>query len=70
VDSSPLAHIAMTFIFGRRLVGEHGIRNRIERSQSSLWRKRSGPYAFKCCHTSGLGHRGMKGQIIVGPAAM
>jgi heme/copper-type cytochrome/quinol oxidase subunit 2 len=25
----------------------------------------SGTYTFKCCHTCGLGHRGMKGQIIV-----
>ena len=24
-----------------------------------------GTYAFKCCHTCGLGHRGMKGQIVV-----
>ena len=24
-----------------------------------------GTYTFKCCHTCGLGHRGMKGQIIV-----
>jgi cytochrome c oxidase subunit II len=22
-------------------------------------------YTFKCCHTCGLGHRGMKGQIVV-----
>lgn len=25
----------------------------------------SGSYAFKCCHICGLGHKGMKGQIIV-----
>lgn len=25
----------------------------------------SGTYTFKCCHTCGLGHRGMKGQIVV-----
>jgi len=25
----------------------------------------SGTYTFKCCHTCGLGHKGMKGQIIV-----
>jgi cytochrome c oxidase subunit II len=24
-----------------------------------------GMYTFKCCHTCGLGHKGMKGQIIV-----
>jgi cytochrome c oxidase subunit 2 len=24
-----------------------------------------GTYTFRCCHTCGLGHRGMKGQIIV-----
>jgi heme/copper-type cytochrome/quinol oxidase subunit 2 len=24
-----------------------------------------GSYSFKCCRTCGLGHRGMKGQIIV-----
>ena len=29
-----------------------------------------GTYTFKCCRTCGLGHRGMKGQIIVDPAAM
>ena len=26
-----------------------------------------GEYTFKCCHTCGLGHRGMKSQIIVDP---
>jgi cytochrome c oxidase subunit 2 len=25
----------------------------------------SGTYMFKCCHSCGLGHRGMKGQIVV-----
>jgi len=25
----------------------------------------AGTYAFKCCHTCGLGHKGMKGEIIV-----
>jgi cytochrome c oxidase subunit 2 len=25
----------------------------------------SGTYTFRCCHTCGLGHRGMKGQIVV-----
>jgi len=24
-----------------------------------------GKYTFRCCHTCGLGHRGMKGQIVV-----
>ena len=24
-----------------------------------------GTYSFKCCHTCGLGHRGMTGQLIV-----
>ena len=24
----------------------------------------SGTYSFKCCHTCGLGHRGMKGQVV------
>jgi cytochrome c oxidase subunit 2 len=24
-----------------------------------------GTYEFKCCHTCGLGHRGMNGQIVV-----
>jgi heme/copper-type cytochrome/quinol oxidase subunit 2 len=24
-----------------------------------------GTYSFRCCHTCGLGHRGMKGQILV-----
>jgi heme/copper-type cytochrome/quinol oxidase subunit 2 len=24
-----------------------------------------GTYTFRCCHSCGLGHRGMKGQIIV-----
>jgi len=27
--------------------------------------KTAGTYTFKCCHTCGLGHRGMKGQIVV-----
>ena len=26
-----------------------------------------GTYTFKCCHTCGLGHRGMKSQIVVDP---
>jgi heme/copper-type cytochrome/quinol oxidase subunit 2 len=26
-----------------------------------------GTYTFRCCHTCGLGHRGMKGQIVVDP---
>jgi heme/copper-type cytochrome/quinol oxidase subunit 2 len=26
-----------------------------------------GTYTFKCCHTCGLGHKGMKGQIVVEP---
>jgi len=26
-----------------------------------------GTYSFKCCHTCGLGHKGMKGQIVVEP---
>ena len=25
----------------------------------------AGTYAFRCCHTCGLGHRGMEGQIVV-----
>jgi cytochrome c oxidase subunit 2 len=25
----------------------------------------SGTYTFKCCHSCGLGHKGMKGQIVV-----
>jgi len=24
-----------------------------------------GTYTFKCCHTCGLGHKGMKGQVVV-----
>jgi cytochrome c oxidase subunit 2 len=24
-----------------------------------------GSYTFRCCHTCGLGHKGMKGQIVV-----
>jgi hypothetical protein len=24
-----------------------------------------GTYSFKCCHVCGLGHRGMKGQVVV-----
>jgi cytochrome c oxidase subunit 2 len=27
--------------------------------------KTPGTYSFKCCHTCGLGHRGMKGQLVV-----
>jgi cytochrome c oxidase subunit 2 len=26
-----------------------------------------GTYSFKCCHVCGLGHRGMKGQLVVDP---
>lgn len=26
-----------------------------------------GTYSFKCCHTCGLGHHGMKGQLVVDP---
>jgi cytochrome c oxidase subunit 2 len=26
-----------------------------------------GTYSFRCCHTCGLGHRGMKGLLIVDP---
>lgn len=26
-----------------------------------------GTYTFKCCHVCGLGHKGMKGQIVVEP---
>jgi heme/copper-type cytochrome/quinol oxidase subunit 2 len=26
-----------------------------------------GTYSFRCCHTCGLGHKGMKGQIVVEP---
>ena len=29
-----------------------------------------GTYTFKCCHTCGLGHRGMKGQMVVDPSVM
>jgi cytochrome c oxidase subunit II len=25
----------------------------------------SGTYTFRCCHTCGLGHRGMKGEMVV-----
>ena|SRR5690242_12926441 len=25
----------------------------------------SGTYTFRCCHTCGLGHRGMRGEIVV-----
>jgi|SRR5579863_2774057 len=25
----------------------------------------AGTYPFKCCHTCGLGHKGMKGEVIV-----
>ena len=28
-----------------------------------------GTYSFKCCHSCGLGHRGMKSQIVVDPPA-
>jgi cytochrome c oxidase subunit 2 len=27
--------------------------------------EKPGTYTFKCCHFCGLGHRGMKGQIVV-----
>ena len=29
--------------------------------------KAPGTYSFKCCHTCGFGHRGMKGLLIVEP---
>ena len=29
-----------------------------------------GTYTFKCCHTCGLGHRGMNGQIVVDSSAI
>ena len=29
--------------------------------------KTPGTYSFKCCHTCGFGHRGMKGLLIVEP---
>jgi heme/copper-type cytochrome/quinol oxidase subunit 2 len=29
--------------------------------------QKPGTYTFKCCHTCGLGHKGMKGQIVVEP---
>jgi cytochrome c oxidase subunit II len=25
----------------------------------------SGTYTFRCCHTCGLGHRGMRGEVVV-----
>ena len=28
-----------------------------------------GTYTFKCCHTCGLGHRGIKSQLVVDPPA-
>lgn len=28
-----------------------------------------GTYTFKCCHLCGIGHKGMKGQIVVDPQA-
>jgi heme/copper-type cytochrome/quinol oxidase subunit 2 len=30
----------------------------------------AGTYTFRCCHTCGLGHRGMKGQIVVDSSAI
>jgi cytochrome c oxidase subunit 2 len=27
----------------------------------------AGTYTFRCCHTCGLGHRSMKGQLVVEP---
>ncbi|HET8923141.1 MAG TPA: cupredoxin domain-containing protein [Candidatus Acidoferrum sp.] len=29
-----------------------------------------GTYTYRCCHTCGLGHRGMKGQIVVDSSAI
>ena len=29
-----------------------------------------GTYTFRCCHTCGLGHRGMKGQMVVDSSAI
>jgi cytochrome c oxidase subunit 2 len=41
-----------------------------ETTTIEFFAQRAGTYTFKCCHTCGLGHRGMKGQIIVDPATM
>ena len=38
-----------------------------ETTTIALVAQTEGTYTFKCCHTCGLGHRGMKGQIIVDP---
>jgi len=36
-----------------------------ERTTIEFLAQTPGTYTFKCCHTCGLGHKGMKGQIIV-----
>ena len=41
-----------------------------ETTTIELFAQTAGTYTFKCCHTCGLGHRGMKGQIIVDPATI
>jgi cytochrome c oxidase subunit II len=41
-----------------------------ETTTIEFYAQTAGTYSFKCCHTCGLGHRGMKGQIIVDPATI
>ncbi len=36
-----------------------------ERTTIEFLAQTPGTYTFKCCHTCGLGHKGMKGQVIV-----
>src|SRR5437879_1486290 len=36
-----------------------------ERTTIEFLAQTPGTYTFKCCHTCGLGHKGMMGQIIV-----
>jgi cytochrome c oxidase subunit II len=43
---------------------------KVETTTIEFFAQTAGTYTFKCCHTCGLGHRGMKGQIIVDPATM
>lgn len=36
-----------------------------ERTTIEFLARTPGTYSFKCCHTCGLGHRGMKGLLVV-----
>jgi heme/copper-type cytochrome/quinol oxidase subunit 2 len=36
-----------------------------ETTTIEFWAQIPGTYTFRCCHTCGLGHRGMKSEVVV-----